>query len=98
MTAAPKVRLATLRERTSASGTRYMTGLLGDARLLLFRDEDADNEWGEGWALLIEERAPRTESAIAPPVRHRRVSKRAPRPAAEAVSADRVPFDDPVPL
>jgi len=93
MTAAPKVRIAVLRERTSASGSRYMTGLLGDAKLLLFRDEAADTEWGQAWALLVEQRAPRSEPATEAPVRRRRATKR----VAEAVPADPAPFNDEIP-
>ena len=55
----PKVRLATVRERTSASGNRYFSGFLGDASVLMFRDSDADNEWGEAWAVYVQERKKR---------------------------------------
>lgn len=37
----PKVLLAALEERTSASGNRYLSGWLGKARIVGFLDKDA---------------------------------------------------------
>lgn len=52
-----KVRLATVRKRTSANGNQYFAGLLGNASIVMFRDPDSDSDWGEGWAVFIQERS-----------------------------------------
>lgn len=62
MTDLPKIPLTVMTERTSANGKRYFSGLLGNAMLLMFRNPDGDNEYGESWNLLIQERKPKGNS------------------------------------
>ena len=61
-----KVPLTTMTQRTSARGKVYFSGLLGNATLLMFRDEAGDNEYGECWNLLIQQRVPRNSGARKP--------------------------------
>lgn len=51
-----KVRLATVRKRTSANGNEYFAGFMGDANVVMFRDVEGDNEWGPAWAIYVQER------------------------------------------
>ena len=60
---APKVLLCRLVERTSATGNKCFTGYLGEARVILLADKDADPEKLYGgvaaWKLLLEEKKPK---------------------------------------
>jgi hypothetical protein len=62
---APKVLLCRLIERASANGNRYFTGYMGEARVILLADKDADPEKLYGgvaaWKLLVEEKRPKPE-------------------------------------
>lgn len=59
---APKVLLAALEERTSASGTRYLSGWLGKARVVGFLDRDAADE-KTVWNVYVQEPQPREDQA-----------------------------------
>ncbi len=48
-----KVNLARLFERTSAAGNRYFSGRMGAARIMLFRDERADDD--NVWQLFVQD-------------------------------------------
>ena len=89
----PKVRLATLHERTSQNGNRYFSGLLGASTVLMFRDPDNDSEqWGEAWSLLVQERTPKRQgSSDGEQPRQRRQAARKP---PHRVAGDPRPFDD----
>ena len=57
------VKIAEMWERTSAKGTRYFSGFLGDAQLLLFNAGERDHPTRPGervrvWPLMIQERDP----------------------------------------
>ncbi|MGH6678563.1 MAG: hypothetical protein ACREDL_06435 [Bradyrhizobium sp.] len=71
----PSVELALLYERTSARGTRYMTGLLGLGRVTLLPGEPAE-DGTPTWRLLIAGRQPAGErgasAATDPPPARRR--------------------------
>ena len=65
------VKLTELWERTSAKGTRYYSGFLGSAQLLLFRDGERDHPTRPGekvvvWKLLAQERDPNRRPKPAP--------------------------------
>jgi hypothetical protein len=59
------VLLCRLVERTGANGNRYFTGYLGEAKVILLADKDADPEKLYGgvaaWKLLVEEKRPKPE-------------------------------------
>jgi hypothetical protein len=66
------VKLATLWERTSAKGTTYYSGFLGDCQLLMFKGGEITRDNGEvvqTWRLLVQEsdpdRRPPTQSRSA---------------------------------
>jgi hypothetical protein len=48
-----KVNLARLFERTSAAGNRYFSGRMGAARIMLFKDERADDD--NVWQLFVQD-------------------------------------------
>src|SRR3954463_12360823 len=57
------VRLAELWERTSARGTRYFSGFLGDAQVLMFDGGEREHPTRPGetvhaWRLMVQERDP----------------------------------------
>src|SRR4051794_22745891 len=57
------VKLAELWERTSARGTRYFSGFMGDAQVLLFDDGEKPHPTKPGetvhvWRLMVQERDP----------------------------------------
>jgi hypothetical protein len=105
----PPVPLATLYERESAKGTRYFTGRLGLAKLVMFPG-DATADGTPTWNLLIQQPPPKAEAQQQPPrapqathpsatntpspaPRRPYQHRSAPRPAA---SGDPRPFDDPL--
>ena len=49
-----KLKLMQLTERTSAKGTRYLTGILGRLSVIGFHTDQ--NEWGETWDVFLQER------------------------------------------
>lgn len=53
----PKVLLAGLYERTSQKGNRYFVGRLGNARLLMFANQDKKQESDPDWLLYVQERS-----------------------------------------
>ena len=60
------VKLADLWERTSARGTRYFSGFMGDVQLLMFQGTEVIRETGEivqTWRLLVQERDPERRPA-----------------------------------
>lgn len=48
-----RVPVTRLFEKTSAKGNRYFTGRLGNARVLLFRDEHADTGGDPVWQMYL---------------------------------------------
>src|SRR5690348_3551322 len=57
------VKLAELWERTSARGTRYFSGFLGDAQILMFDGGEREHPTRPGetvhvWRLMVQERDP----------------------------------------
>lgn len=58
----PRVLLAELKERTSARGTTYLTGFLGHAKVIAFKNPDEDPEdWkSPTWKIYVQERPERT--------------------------------------
>ena len=48
-----KVNLARLFERTSAAGNRYFSGCMGSARIMLFKDDRADDD--NVWQLFVQD-------------------------------------------
>src|SRR3954467_4085584 len=60
MSAGPRVLLMQLSERTSARGSRYLSGWLGRASVVAFRGED--NKHGNPtWDVFVSEPQPRAE-------------------------------------
>ena len=55
----PKVLLMQLSERTSAKGTRYLSGFLGKAKLVAFLDQERDRFGNPQWSVYASEPAPR---------------------------------------
>ena len=55
----PKVLLMQLSERTSAKGTRYLSGFLGKAKLVAFLDQAPDRYGNPQWSVYASEPAPR---------------------------------------
>lgn len=53
----PMVKLAGLYEKTSQKGNRYFIGRLGNARLLMFANQDKKAETDPGWWLYVQERS-----------------------------------------
>jgi hypothetical protein len=94
----PSVELATLWERQSARGTRYLAGYLGRARITLLPGEPTA-EGTPTWRLLIAQAPPRqTETGEARPerpARPRNAYARSGRPAErQPVRPDAVPMID----
>lgn len=56
MSAGDKVHLMDLRLRTSAAGNQYLSGWLGKAAVVGFRDREADDEV---WQIFVSTPAPR---------------------------------------
>jgi hypothetical protein len=56
MSGSDKVHLMDLRLRTSAAGNQYLSGWLGKAAVVGFRDREAD---GEVWNIFVSTPAPR---------------------------------------
>jgi hypothetical protein len=60
-----KVPLCRLIERQSAKGTRFFSGFLGDAKIVMFEDKDypPDKLYGGigAWKLLLEEKPPKQD-------------------------------------
>jgi hypothetical protein len=52
----PMVKLAGLYEKTSAKGNKYFIGRLGNARLLMFANQDKQAEKDPDWLLYVQER------------------------------------------
>ena len=50
---AQRIPMTRLFEKTSARGNRYFTGRLGNARVLLFRDETADAGSDPVWQMYL---------------------------------------------
>lgn len=90
----PKVRIATVHQRTSARGNPYMSGLLGPTNIVLMRDPARDNEWGLAWAVYLEQRPEKPAAAT----HGRQVSR--PKPSAATPRPQRAPErpapDDPL--
>jgi hypothetical protein len=59
----PKVLLMQLSERTTARGTRYLSGFLGRARLVAFLDQEPDKFGNPQWSVYAAEPAPREDQA-----------------------------------
>jgi hypothetical protein len=58
-----RVHLFDLRERTSAKGTRYLSGWLGKASVVAFLDRDADEPT---WSVFVSTPTPRPASGEPP--------------------------------
>jgi hypothetical protein len=56
-----KLKFATLTERVSSKGTRYMTGWLGETEIVAF--QGPQTEWGPTWNLFLQERPPKPQHA-----------------------------------
>jgi hypothetical protein len=94
MSGEPKVLIASLWQRTSASGNEYLSGFLGKARIVGFRGEPtADGT--PTWNLFLTPGKEQTEARAAAPRRSPRPRPR-PRPAEAPSSGDPRPFDDPI--
>jgi hypothetical protein len=52
----PMVKLAGLYEKTSQKDNRYFIGRLGNARLLMFANQDKKQESDPDWLLYVQER------------------------------------------
>ena len=59
----PKVLLMQLSERTSARGTRYLSGFLGRAKLVAFLDQEPDRFGNPQWSVYASEPASRGDQA-----------------------------------
>ena len=99
-----KVLLGRLYERTSQKGNRYFSGRLGAARIMLFRDDyaDDDNVWqlfvqdgGEKSPQVAQEREGPTK--MTPTARKRPKATSGPGKAAKWHKAQEPFFDDPLP-
>ena len=98
-----KVLLGRLYERTSQRGNRYFSGRLGAARIMLFKDEYADDD--NVWQLFVQEggeKSPqvaqeREGPAKIPSVRKRPKATSGPEKAAKGHKAQEPFFDDPLP-
>ena len=71
MNAVPRVRLVELREYVSErSGKHYLSGFLGNARVLVLRDDQAECTGREvaRWSVFLEQQPPREarEKALEP--------------------------------
>lgn len=53
MTHSSQVSVTRLFEKTSSKGNRYFVGRLGNARVLLFRDERSDMEGDPVWQMYL---------------------------------------------
>jgi hypothetical protein len=66
MSAAPRVLLMQLSERTSARGNRYLSGWLGKASVVAFLDEQPDKFGNPQWSVFVAEPQPRTDQRALP--------------------------------
>jgi hypothetical protein len=88
----PSIELATLYERVSARGTRYLLGRLGAARIVIL-PADATPDGVQTWRLLVQERAD-DRAALTPSAARQR---RRPSPSPRVVRAGAAPaIDDPL--
>src|SRR3954454_12927140 len=84
------VRLAELWERTSARGTRYFSGFMGDAQVLLFDGGEREHPTKPGetvhvWRLMVQERDPaRRPQARRPEAEQERELRSRPEPTARS--------------
>jgi hypothetical protein len=62
MTAAARVLLMQLSERTSARGNRYLAGWLGKASVVAFQDEQPDKRGNPCWSVFVSTPEPREEA------------------------------------
>ena len=101
------MKLAKLTKRTSSNGNIYFIGYMGLVKLLLFRDEASDDQWGEAWSLLVQEHQPKRQQSQKSSSSAKPVAKSATERARDGsgenanapgqASAGR-PFDDEVPF
>jgi hypothetical protein len=56
----PKTKLMTLTQKTSAKGTVYLFGWLGDAEVIAFQGDDS--QWGPQWHVFVQEKAPKPQA------------------------------------
>jgi hypothetical protein len=62
----PKVLLLTLSERTSAKGTKYLSGYLGRAKLVGFLDPEPDKFGNAQWSVYAAEPQPKGDAPHRP--------------------------------
>jgi len=100
-----KVLLGRLYERTSQRGNRYFSGRLGASRVMLFRDEKADDD--NVWQLFVQDGDDKTPQTRQEGPGQQKVTPAPCKPmtrthdAENAVKSDPesepLPFDDPLP-
>jgi len=69
----PMVKLTGLYEKTSQKGTRYFVGRLGNAKLLMFANQDKKAETDPDWLVYVQERSaePKQDAGRDRPAAHR---------------------------
>jgi hypothetical protein len=102
MTGEPKVLLCKLFERTSANGNRYMFGRLGNAKIIVFVDRDAELKYGAEvvWNVFVQaaEQDDSRQSSTPSSSPRRSPRRSAPDPRGDApADGDGRPFDDDLP-
>ena len=95
-----KVLLGRLYERTSQKGNRYFSGRLGAARIMLFKDDYADDD--NVWQLFVQdggEKSPQVaQEREGPPKTARGARKRLKATSGpEKAKKQPLPFNDPLP-
>lgn len=75
----PKVLLLELKERTSASGNRYMSGWLGKASVVAFLDKDAAEPT---WQVYVSTPQPKADQAQTSGPRHASIDRTSQNPEA----------------
>ncbi len=95
-----KVLLGRLYERTSQKGNRYFSGRPGAARVMLFKDDHADDD--NVWQLFVQEggeKHPQVAQEREGPTRMTRGARKRPKTTSESAKAKKhsLPFNDPLP-
>ncbi len=95
-----KVLLGRLYERTSQKGNRYFSGRLGAARVMLFKDDHADDD--NVWQLFVQdgtEKSPQVAQERESSTNTTRGARKRPKTTNEPAKAKKhsLPFNDPLP-
>ncbi len=94
----PKVKLGRVFEKVSAKGTRYFTGRLGAARILMFQSRETADNGDPVWDLYLQEVEDTRPQASQGERPRRRAERRESEPASQGEPFHDDPLDDVLPF